>query len=85
MSRRYYDYLPEFHGGNIISSLGALVLISGALIIIVNLIRGANYGKKTTEMNTWGGKTLEWTVPTPPPHENFDEIPNVTKGPYDYN
>jgi len=85
MPRRYYDYLPEFHGGNIISSLGALVLITGALIIIVNLIRSASHGKKTTEMNTWGGKTLEWTVPTPPPHENFDEIPTVTKGPYDYN
>jgi cytochrome c oxidase subunit I len=85
MPRRYYDYLPEFHAGNIFSSLGAIVLITGAMIIIINLIRSARYGKKTTEMDTWGGKTLEWTVPTPPPHENFDEIPVLTKGPYDYN
>lgn len=85
MPRRYYDYLPEFHASNIFSSLGAIVMIAGALIIITNLIRSARHGKKTTEMNTWGGKTLEWTVPTPPPHENFDEIPVLTKGPYDYN
>ena len=33
-------------------------------------------------MNPWGGTTLEWKVPSPPPLENFDEIPIVTGGPY---
>lgn len=83
MSRRYYDYLPEFHSGNIISSLGAFVMATGILIIIVNLVRSARHGVKA-EGNPWGGKTLEWTVPSPPPLENFEEIPTVTKGPYDY-
>jgi len=84
MPRRYYDYVESFHDGNIISSLGAFVLITGALIIITNLIRGAISGPKAGA-NPWGGKTLEWTIPSPPSHENFDEIPTVTKGPYDYN
>jgi cytochrome c oxidase subunit 1 len=36
-------------------------------------------------MNPWGSATLEWTVPSPPPMENFgEEDPVVTKGPYDY-
>ncbi len=30
----------------------------------------------------WGGTTLEWSVATPPPLENFEEIPAVTHGPY---
>ncbi|MEE4176862.1 MAG: cbb3-type cytochrome c oxidase subunit I [Bacteroides sp.] len=84
MPRRYYDYLPDFHGGNIISSLGAWVMISGIVIIFANLIRSARYGQKTTEKNPWGGKTLEWQVDTPPTLENFEEIPVIEKGPYDF-
>lgn len=83
MSRRYYDYLPEFHSGNIVSSLGAFMMAMGILIIIVNLFRSARHGERA-EASPWGGSTLEWTVPSPPPLENFDEIPTVTKGPYDY-
>jgi cytochrome c oxidase subunit 1 len=84
MPRRYYDYLPEFHGPNIISTMGALVMITGFLIILVNLINAARHGEKTTEMNPWGGTNLEWQVPTPPPLENFDEIPVIDKATYKY-
>ncbi len=84
MPRRYYDYLPEFHGMNILSSMGAWVMVSGILIIFANLIRSARSGPKTTEKNPWGGKTLEWQVDTPPTLENFDDIPTVEKAPYDY-
>jgi cytochrome c oxidase subunit I len=83
MPRRYYDYVPEFHGPNIISTLGSWILASGFFIILVNLFRSAKYGP-IAEMNPWNGKTLEWTVPSPPPLENFEEIPEITKGPYDY-
>jgi cytochrome c oxidase subunit I len=83
MPRRYYDYLPEFHGLNILSSLGAIVLIAGVLIIFSNLIRSARYGQKTSEKNPWGGRTLEWQTETPPTHENWEEIPTA-KHPYDY-
>lgn len=83
MPRRYYDYLEEFTGPNIISSIGAMVLISGLIIIITNLIISVRTGKKA-EANPWGGSTLEWTVPSPPPLENFEKIPEVTTGPYVY-
>jgi cytochrome c oxidase subunit I len=85
MPRRYYDYLPEFHSVNIISSLGAILMISGVLIIIVNLVRSARYGKITTEKNPWGGKTLEWQTDTPPTLENWEDVPEVKERPYDYN
>ena len=84
MPRRYFDYLPEYHGLNIISSLGAIVMIFGLAIIIINLIRSARHGEKA-EQNPWGGVTLEWTVPSPPPLENFKNIPTITKKPYDFN
>jgi cytochrome c oxidase subunit 1 len=81
--RRTYDYFPEYHGVNIISSLGAIVMIFGLAIIIINLVRSARYGEKALA-DPWGGKTLEWTIPSPPPIENFEKEPDVTKGPYDY-
>ncbi len=83
MPRRYYDYLEEYTGPNIISSIGAMVLITGVIIIIVNLIYSARKGEKSGA-DPWNGSTLEWTVPSPPPLENFDKIPEVTTGPYVY-
>jgi cytochrome c oxidase subunit 1 len=83
MPRRYYDYLPEFHGANIISSIGSWVMISGFIIVVINLFISAKRGAPAPA-NPWNGKTLEWAVPSPPPVENFEKIPEVTKGPYDY-
>ena len=34
--------------------------------------------------NPWGAKSLEWMVPTPVPLENFEEVPVVASGPYNY-
>jgi cytochrome c oxidase subunit 1 len=84
MPRRYFDYMPQFHGGNIISSFGAIIMITGLLIIITNLVRSARFGPISTERNPWNGKTLEWTVESPPSLENFEEIPVIEKGPYEY-
>ncbi len=85
MPRRYYDYLAEFHGGNILSTFGSWIMVTGLIIIVVNLIRSVKSGPKA-EINPWDGKTLEWTVPSPPPLENFDEVPVYGKdeGPYNY-
>lgn len=83
MPRRYYDYVDEFHGPNIVSSLGALLMVSGLIIIITNLVRSAKHGVPA-EADPWKGKTLEWTVASPPSLENFEEIPTVTKHPYGY-
>jgi cytochrome c oxidase subunit 1 len=83
MPRRYFDYVKEFHPWNIVSSLGAFIMIFGFIIILINLIRSARHGAPG-EKDPWGGTTLEWQVSSPPPLENFDEIPIVTKRPYDF-
>lgn len=85
MPRRYYDYLPEFHAANILSTLGSWVMALGLVIIIINLFRAAKSGP-IAKMDPWNGKTLEWTVPSPPPLENFDKTPvyGEKDGPYEY-
>ncbi len=84
MPRRYYDYLPEFHIYHLISTIGSWILITGILLMFGNLIKALISGKKVTEKNIWGGETLEWTIDTPPIHENFLEIPVVHEAPYEY-
>jgi len=83
MPRRYFDYLPQFHTGHLISSIGAAILLTGIVMMIVNLMKSRKNGNPAG-INPWGGVTLEWTVPTPPPIENFDEIPTITKHPYTF-
>ena len=68
--------MDVFHAGNIISTMGSWVMITGFVIVFVNLIRGAVSGPKATA-DPWGGKGLEWTISSPPPLENFDEIPVI--------
>lgn len=85
MPRRYYDYLPEFTFLNILSTVGSWVLAIGLVIIIANLIKGRRKGAIAPN-NPWGAITLDWLKTTSPPTvENFDEIPQVHYGPYDYN
>jgi cytochrome c oxidase subunit 1 len=83
MPRRYYDYLPEFAPLNLISTIGSWILAAGLVLMLVNLFRGLRHGERVGS-NPWGGATLEWTIPTPPPTENFEEEPVVTHGPYDF-
>jgi cytochrome c oxidase subunit 1 len=84
MPRRYYDYLPEFHIYHLISTIGSWILVTGILLMVGNLIKALLSDKKFSEKNPWGGETLEWTIDTPPIHENFLEIPTVHAAPYEY-
>ena len=87
MPRRYYDYLPEFHFYNMISTYGSWILATGLLLMLGNLIAGA-WRKQTEKIgrNYWKtGITLEWQTLSPPPTANFDRMPVLPKnGPYDY-
>ncbi|ALC15765.1 cytochrome c oxidase, subunit I [Desulfuromonas soudanensis] len=83
MPRRYYDYLPEFAALNQIATVGSWILAFGLFLMFGNLLRGVLSGEPVGA-NPWGGATLEWTVPSPPPEENFSVEPVVTHGPYDF-
>jgi cytochrome c oxidase subunit 1 len=49
--------------------------------MLYNFIRAARKGE-IAPANPWKGVTLEWQIPSPPPHENFDTIPEITTQPY---
>jgi len=83
MLRRYYTYPPEFQLLNVMSTAGASILAVGYLLPLVYLIWSLKYGKRASN-NPWGATGLEWQTTSPPPKENFVEIPVVTAGPYDY-
>ena len=84
MPRRYYDYLDQFTTLNVISTVGSWILIIGIITMIVNLIISHKKGE-IAPRNPWGGTTLEWQTPSPPPLHNFDSVPVVPDGnPYDH-
>ena len=84
MPRRYYDYLPEFHGLNMLSTFGSWIMVTGLIIMIVNLVIARKRGEKAPA-NPWGGITLDWQTASPPPLHNFDKMPEIPEGgPYNY-
>jgi cytochrome c oxidase subunit 1 len=83
MPRRYYHYLPQYQSLHQLSTVGSWILVLGIIIILVNLLKALRKGA-AAPANPWGGHTLEWSVPSPPPLENFHEIPVVATHPYDF-
>ena len=83
LPRRYYDYLPKYAHGQMLSTVGSWILAVGMLVMFANLYRGIRRGPKAGN-NPWGAATLEWTTTSPPPEHNFDVEPVVTWGPYDF-
>ena len=83
MPRRYAVYPQEFQVLNVMSSAGASILGVGYLIPLIYLIWSLRYGP-VAGPNPWGARGLEWQTPSPPPTENFDEIPVVTEEAYAY-
>jgi cytochrome c oxidase subunit 1 len=84
MPRRYYDHLPRFHTGHIWATVGSWILVAGLLIMVANLLRGL-FRKTTIPANPWGGVTLEWTVSSPPPTDNFAVLPVISEPAYTFN
>ncbi len=69
---------------NTIASLFAILIAASVFVMVYNVIITFRSGEVAVA-NQWGGKTLEWTVPTPVPLENFEgELPEVFSTPYDY-
>ncbi len=83
MPRRVASYDPEFAFWNVIASLGGFLLGVSTLPFILNMISSWIQGEKAPE-NPWRAIGLEWLVPSPPPHENFEVIPTVVSEPYGY-
>src|SRR5690606_32060768 len=79
MPRRVATFLPGqgLDAGNFISSIGALLMGVAVLILLYNIIVTSVKNEKVGN-DPWGdGRTLEWSLPSPPPHYNFKQLPLV--------
>lgn len=78
MPRRVYTY-QEGMGwelGNMMATVGAFLIAFSMLIFLHNMLRSIRKGEVAGN-DPWDGRTLEWSIPSPPPIYNFVEIPQV--------
>ncbi|CCF86188.1 Cytochrome c oxidase, subunit I (fragment, part 2) [Nitrolancea hollandica Lb] len=78
MSRRYYTYHAGmgFDFWNMVETMGAYVLAVAIILLVFNMVKALTSGEKAPA-DPWDGRTLEWTIPSPPPIYNFAEVPVV--------
>src|SRR5215218_3608353 len=83
MPRRVSDYADRFGNWNMAISIASFVLGASTVLFLYNMIVSWRRGEPAPS-NPWRALTLEWQVSSPPPIFNFDEIPQVVGGPYEY-
>ena len=78
MPRRIYTYADGqgWQTLNMIVSAGAFIIAASIVVMIVNIVRSVRQGE-LAGANPWGAATLEWSIPSPPPHYNFAVVPTV--------
>lgn len=86
--RRVYDmtqyaHMAHFQPINVFITICAFALGVAQFLFIINFFGSIFWGKKA-ERNPWQANTLEWSAPSPPPHGNFEQVPVVYRGPYEY-
>jgi cytochrome c oxidase subunit I len=83
MPRRYHTYPDEFQVLNVLSTAGASILAVGYVLPLFYLLWSMR-NAPTAGPNPFGASGLEWTIDSPPPVENFEEIPQVTQEAYTF-
>ncbi|MBI3740738.1 MAG: cytochrome c oxidase subunit I, partial [Chloroflexi bacterium] len=80
-----YQLFAPLQPLNQFMTISAYVLFASQLIFAANFIYSLFKGKRA-EANAWQANTLEWCAASSPPlrHGNFETIPTVYRGPYEY-
>ena len=87
--RRYADttgvnFLGPLHSVHYFITMVAMITITAQLIFLFNFFYSMKAGQKASE-NPWNATTLEWSIPSPPPFDNFaGHVPVVYRGPYEF-
>jgi cytochrome c oxidase subunit 1 len=78
MPRRVYTYAADtgWATGNLVTSLGAVVLTIGFVLFVANVAWTLRWGPPAGD-DPWGASTLEWATSSPPPSYNFAYLPTV--------
>jgi cytochrome c oxidase subunit 1 len=90
VSRRLYDGGMQYaHAEPVLQwnqfmSYSAFLLLAAQIPFIVNFFWSLRKGE-AVDRNPWQATTLEWATPSPPiGHGNFEQVPTVFRGPYEY-
>ena len=88
MMRRIYDpsqyeHLADIQDTNTLITWAAIGLFVSGLYFGVLFFWSLFRGKPAPD-NPWEATTLEWTLPSPPQHGNWKELPTVYHGPFEY-
>ena len=78
MPRRIYTYAENmgWENTNMYASAGGFLMAASVLLFMINVVVSARQRKLAGD-DPWDGRTLEWSISSPPPHYNFAEIPTV--------
>src|SRR3954464_8316079 len=60
----------------LVFTIGSFVIDLSISVFILNMWK--NRKPQDVGNDPWDARTLEWTIPSPPPEYNFKEIPLVT-------
>jgi cytochrome c oxidase subunit I len=82
--RRVFEYQLNLQTLNDWVSISAFVLGGSILIFLINFVWSTVVVREPAEGNIWNSRGLEWQVPSPPPPHNFERVPVVLSGPYEY-
>ena len=79
-TRRLNHYnVPEWQPLFIVATIGAFLILCGVIFQALQLVVSIKQRKKNldTTGDPWDGRTLEWSLPSPPPFYNYAHIPEV--------
>ena len=78
MPRRQYTYDSSYGWvfWNLVATIGVFLLAAGVIAFVHNFFRSLRKGEIAGN-DPWDARTLEWSIPSPPPEYNFAEIPIV--------
>ncbi|MBD2091984.1 cytochrome c oxidase subunit I [Microcoleus sp. FACHB-1515] len=83
MPRRVALYDPKFATLNLLCSIGSYILAVSTIPFLINACWAWVNGP-IAPSNPWNALTFEWQTTSPPPIENFETLPVLVGGPYDY-
>ena len=79
MPRRYIDYPEAFAQWHYVSSIGYAITLGAMVWFLFVMFDAFFISKKKAAANPWGegATTLEWTLSSPPPFHQFNELPRI--------
>jgi cytochrome o ubiquinol oxidase subunit I len=80
-TRRMHHYAdPTWQPFMVAALVGAVVILLGIILTIVQLVVSVRTREQRRDLtgDPWNGRTLEWSISSPPPAWNFAVLPSVS-------